>query len=144
MDLLMLSNFPQVIQHFLQNVVVKQDPDRCLHANSKGGPLMEQSVAGDIQTCGDYHLSLASDPGNKQYIKKKGQKQIGLKPTEKNLLSTLPVCFQNEAMEILDFEWDPDDVENEDYLPDISDQQTPLDRLLSSENFKLLHDILED
>ena len=56
----------------------------------------------------------------------------------------LPVCFQNDAMEILDFECDPDDVENEDYLPDINDQQTPLERLLSSENFKLLHDILEE
>ena len=52
--------------------------------------------------------------------------------------------FQNEAMEILDFECDPDDVENEDYLPDINDQQTPLERLLLSENFKLLHDILEE
>ena len=94
--------------------------------------------------CGDYHLWLTQDPGNKQDIKKKGQKQIGLKPTEKNLLSTLPVHFQIEAMEILDFEHDPDDVENEDYLPDISDQQTPLERLLLSENFKLLHDILEE
>ena len=56
----------------------------------------------------------------------------------------LPVCFQNEAMEILDFEHDPDNVENEDYLPDINDQQTPLDRLWSSENFKLLNDILEE
>ena len=65
------------------------------------------------------------------------------KPTEKNLLSTLPVHFQNEAMEILDFEHDPDDVENEDYLPDINDQQTPLERLLLSKNFKLLHEILE-
>ena len=105
---------------------------------------MEQSVAGDIKTCGYYNLWLTPDPENKQDIKKKGQKQIGLKPTEKNLLSMLPVYFQNEAMEILDFECDPDDVENEDYLPDINDQQTPLERLLSSENFKLLHDILEE
>ena len=87
---------------------------------------------------------LTPDHGNKQDIKKKGQKQIGLKPTEKNLLSTLPVHFQNETMEILDFECDPDDVENENYLPDISDQQTPLERLLTSENFKLLHGILEE
>ena len=143
MDLLMLSNFPQVIQHF-QNVVIKWDPHGCLHANSRGGPLMEQSVAGDIKTCGDYNLWLTPDPGNKQDIKKKGQKQIGFKPTEKNLLSTLPVHFQNEAMKILDFERGPDDVENEDYLPGINDQQTPLERLLLSENFKLLHDILEE
>ena len=60
------------------------------------------------------------------------------------MLSTLPVHFQNEAMEILDFEHDPDDVENDDYLPDINDQQTPLERLLSSENVKMLHDILEE
>ena len=93
---------------------------------------------------GDYNLWLTPDPGNKQDIKKKGQKQIGLKPTEKNLLSTLPVHFQNEAMEMLDFERDLDDVENEDYLPDINDQQTPLERLLLSENFRLLHDILEE
>ena len=52
--------------------------------------------------------------------------------------------FQNEAMEMLDFECDPDDVENKDYLPDINDQQTPLERLLLSENFKLLHNILEE
>ena len=56
----------------------------------------------------------------------------------------LPVQFQNEAMELLNFEHDQDDVENEDYWPDINDQQTPLERLLSSENFKLLHDILEE
>ena len=143
MDLLMLSNFPQGIQHF-QNVVIKWDPDGCLYVNSRGGPLMEQSVAGDIKTCGDYNLWLTADPGNKQDIKRKGQKQIGLKPTEKNLLSMLPVHFQNEAKEILDLEHDPDDVENEDYLPDINDQQTPLERLLLSENFKLLHDILEE
>ena len=87
---------------------------------------------------------LTLDPENKKDIKKKGQKQIGLKPTEKNLLSMLPVCFQNDAMEILDFECDPDDVENEDYLPDINDHQTSLERLLLSENFKLLHDILEE
>ena len=55
MDLLMLSNFPEGIQHF-QNVVVEQDPDECLHVNSRGGPLMEQSVAGDIKTCEDYNL----------------------------------------------------------------------------------------
>ena len=59
------------------------------------------------------------------------------------MLSTLPVHFQNEVMEILDFEHDPDDGENEDYLPDIKYQQTPLERLLLSENFKLLHHILE-
>ena len=59
-------------------------------------------------------------------------------------MSTLPVHFQNEALKILDFECDPDDVENENYLPDINDQQTPLERLLLSENFKLLHDILEE
>ena len=47
-------------------------------------------------------------------------------------------------MELLDFEHDQDDVENEDYLPDINDQQIPLKRLLSSENFRLLHDILEE
>ena len=47
-------------------------------------------------------------------------------------------------MEILDFKCDPEDVENEDYLTDINDQQTPLERLLSSKNFKLLHDILEE
>ena len=143
MDLLMLSNFPQEIQHF-QNVVIERDPYGCLHVSSRGAPLKEQSVAGDIKTCGDYNLWLTPDPGNKQDIKKKGQKQIGLKLTEKNLLSMLPVHFQNEAMEILDFECDPDDVENEDYLPDINDKQTPLERLLLSENFKLLHDILEE
>ena len=82
MDLLMLSNFPQGI-HYFQNVVVEQDPDGCLHVKSRGGPLMEQSVAGDIKTCGDYNLWLTLDPENKQDIKKKGQKQIGLKPTEK-------------------------------------------------------------
>ena len=47
-------------------------------------------------------------------------------------------------MEILDFEHDPDDVENEDYLSDINDQQTPLERLMLSENFQLLHDIPEE
>ena len=42
--------------------------------NSRGGPLMEQSVAGDIKTCGDYNLWLTLDPENKQDIKKRGQK----------------------------------------------------------------------
>ena len=70
---------------------------------------------------GDYHLQLTPDPGNNQDIKKKGQKQIGSKPTEQNLLSMLLVHFQNETMEILDFVHDPDDVENEDYLPDIEE-----------------------
>ena len=73
MDLLMLSNFPQGIQHF-QNVVVELDPDGCLHVNNRGGPLMEQSVAGDIKTCGDYNLWLTLDPGNKQDIKKSRNK----------------------------------------------------------------------
>ena len=72
----MLSNFPQGIQNF-QNVVIEWDPDECLHVNSRGGPLMEQSEAGDIKTCGDYNLWLTLDPENKQDIKKKGQKQIG-------------------------------------------------------------------
>ena len=70
MDLLMSSKFPQGMQHF-QNVVIKCDPDGCLHVNSRGGPLMEQSVAGDIMTCGDYNLWLTPDPGNKQDTKKK-------------------------------------------------------------------------
>ena len=143
LDLLMLSNFPEGIHHF-QNVVVERNPGGCLHVNSRGGPLMEQSVAGDIKTCPDYKLWLTPDAENKEDIKKKVQKQVGLKSTEKNFLSTLPVQFQNEAMELLDFECDQDDVENEDYLPDINDQQTPLEKLLSSENFKLLHDILEE
>ena len=143
LDLLMLSNFPEGIHHF-QNVVVEQDPGRCLHVNSRGGPLMEESVAGDIKTCPDYTLWVTPDAENKEDIKKKVQKQVDLKPTEKNLLSMLLVRFQNEAMELLDFECDQDDVENEVYLPDINDQQTPLERLLSSENFKLLHDILEE
>ena len=129
-----MSNFHEGIHHF-QNVVIEQDPDGCLHVKSRGGPLMEESAAGNIKSCGDYNLWLTPDPENKKDSKKKGQKQIGLKPTEKNLLFIFPVHFQNETIEILDFECDPDDSENKNYLPDINDQQTPLERLLSSENF---------
>ena len=68
LDLLMLSNFPEGIHHF-QNVVVKKDPGGCLHVNSRGGPLMEQSVAGDIKTCPDYTLWLTPDTENKEDIK---------------------------------------------------------------------------
>ena len=62
MDLLMLSNFPQGIKHF-QTVVIQGDSDGCLHVNSRGGPLIKESVAGEIKTCGDHNLWLTLDPG---------------------------------------------------------------------------------
>ena len=70
LDLLMLSNFPEGIHHF-QNVIVEWDPGGCLHVNSRGGSLMEQSVAGDIRTCPDYTLWLTPDAENKEDITKK-------------------------------------------------------------------------
>ena len=48
MDFILLYNFAQGTQHF-QNVVIERDPNGCLHVNSRDGPLMEQSVAGDIK-----------------------------------------------------------------------------------------------
>ena len=70
-------------------------------------------------------------------------KQIGLKPDERNLLSALPRQIRERAADYKDTnDWDNDEGEDMEYLPDLN-APTPLDKLLTNENFKLIQDIFD-
>ena len=70
-------------------------------------------------------------------------KQIRLKPDERNLLSALPRQIHEQAADYEDTnDWDNDEGEDTEYLPDLN-AATPLNKLLTNENFKLIQDILD-
>ena len=64
------------------------------------------------------------------------KRQIGLKEDETSIINTLPAAMIEEFSDVLNGNTDLDD--EEDFLPDLGDNQTQLDKLLTHHNFKLL------
>ena len=63
---------------------------------------------------------------------------------ERNLLFVLPRQIHEQAADYKDTnDWDNDKGEETEYLPNLN-APTPLDKLLTDENFKLIQDILDE
>ena len=69
------------------------------------------------------------------------KRQIGLKEDETSIINTLPAAMIEEFSDVLNGNTDLDD---EDFLPDLGNNQTQLDKLLTHHNFKLLEQILAE
>ena len=88
---------------------IEREYSGAIHVQSTGGPLFAKPVAGQLITCRNTELWFHIDK------QKQERRSIGLKPDERNLLSTLPrqICedvegndtndFVNEGTEDLDF-----------------------------------------
>ena len=113
-----------------------------IHVQSTGGPLFSISVVGEFVTCRNTSLWLNTDVHKPE--RRPLPKQIGLKPDERNLLSTLPRQIHQQAADYEDTnDLEIDETEDTDYLPDIN-APTPLHNLLTNKNFKLIQDILDE
>ena len=69
------------------------------------------------------------------------KRQIGLKEDETSIINTLPAAMIEEFSDVLNGNTDLDD---KDFLPDLGDNQTQLDKLLTHHSFKLLEQILAE
>ena len=100
------------------------------------------SVTGQLITCSNTNLWLRPDVSKAE--RRPPVRQIGLKPDEINLLSTVPrqICEQAHHYEDLN-DWVNDKGQDTEYLLDLNGS-TPLHKLLMNENFKLVEDILAE
>ena len=69
------------------------------------------------------------------------KRQNGLKEDETSIINTLPAAMIEEFSDVFNGNTDLDD---EDFLSDLGDNQTQLDKLLTHHNFKLLEQILAE
>ena len=140
-DLLMMYQLPQGITEYY-SISIQRKQCGLIHVQSTGGPLFSNSVAGHLVTCSDTKLWLNTDVCKPE--RRQSPKQIGLKADEINLLLALPrkIREQAGAYEHRN-EWVNDEGEDTEYLPDLNGP-TPLQKLLTSEKFKLIQNILEE
>ena len=114
----------------------------CIDVQSTGGPLFSNSVAGQLVTCSNTNLWLRPDVSKPE--RRPLARQVGLKPDEINLLSALPRQIREQASHNKDLnELVNDEGQEMEYLLDLNGS-TPLHKLLTNENFKLLEDILAE
>ena len=113
-----------------------------IHVQSTGGPLFSNSVAGNLVTCSDTKLWLNTDVPKQG--RRQSPRQIGLKADEINILLALPQKIREQAGTDKDRnEWVNEEGEDTAYLPDLNGA-TPLHKLLTSDKFKLIQNILEE
>ena len=137
----MLYRLPQGVTEYY-GIHIQRQQWGCINVQSTGGPLFSNSVAGQFVTCSNTNLWLQPDVIKPE--RRPLARQVGLKPDEINLLSALPrqICEQACHNEDLN-EWVNHEGQDQEYLPDLNGS-TPLHKLLTNENFKLVEDILAE
>ena len=140
-DLLMLNQLAVGSTEY-HSLKIERKQGGSIHVQSTGGPLFSKSVGGEIITCRNKDLWLNTDVHKPE--RRSLPKQIGLKPYKRNLLPTLPRQIHQQAAEYEDMcDLEIDETEDMDYLPDIN-APTPLQKLLTNDNFELIQDILDE
>ena len=138
-DLIRLQRIPLGTWDFM-NISISRLPSGALSCTSRGGRLFNVPVASffvcvhpdDLEA---FQIDVQSRKENTR------KRQIGLKEDETSIINTLPAAMIEEFSDVLNGKTDLDD---EDFLPDLGDNKTQLDKLLTHHNFKLLEQILAE
>ena len=139
-DLLRFTKFPIGITHML-NMQITKHGNGGITCTSLGGPLFNRPIADMFISVKNMH-DLPKDDVNKVQSPLKAKKHFGLKDDETSLLCTLP----SSILEDLEENSSDDDELDDDQLPGLNTHTThsKLSKLLSSDNFNLLEEILEE
>ena len=140
-DLLKFTKFP-IGNTVMLNVQVTRHLSGRISFTLLGGPLFDRPVASMFVTVKNMK-DLPKDDVNQGQTQAKPKKQYGLHSDEKSLLCTLPSSILEE------FECQSSDEEEleDDQLPDITNEgppQSKLAKLLTSDNFNLLQEIIDE
>ena len=138
-DLIRLQRIPLGTWDFM-NISISRLPSGALSCTSRGGKLFNVPVA-SFFVCvhpDDLKVFQSDIKSTKESTRKR---QIGLKEDETSIINTLPAAMIEEFSNVLNGNTDLDDP---DFLPDLADNQTQLDKLLTHHNFKLLEQILAE
>ena len=125
------------------NVEVTKTSEGALHITTLGGKLLKRPCLKYIVSPHEEHLWKEDSSKHAtctKNVRKVVPKSHGLRPAERNILSTLPSDIVNPFLELEENNGEGID-EDEEYLQDLMPIQSGLQQLLSSENFKLLEDI---
>ena len=139
-DLLRFTKFPIGITHML-NMQITKHGNGGITCTTLGGPLFDRPIADMFIHVQNMH-DLPKDDVNQVQAPLKVKKHFGLKGDETSLLCTLP----SSILEDLEENSSDDDELDDDQLPDLNTDTThsKLSKLLSSDNFNLLEEILEE
>ena len=138
-DLIRLQRIPLGKKDFM-NISITRLPSGALSCTSRGSRFFNIPVASFFVCVHPDDLKAFQNDiqSRKENTKKR---QIGLKEDETSIINTLPAAMIEEFSDVLNGNTDLDD---EDFLPDLGNNQTQLDKLLTHHNFKLLEQILAE
>lgn len=135
-----LSSLRSGVHKYTNLYIEKNCNQRKIVIGTLGGDAFPHSVAGDFKYA-PLTQSDCSKWNDKVPKKKRQQTVLGLQDNEFNLLEAIHPELLDDFREIINEEGEEAFIQ-EDELPDLIASATPLERVLTSDDFTLLHDIL--